>query len=67
MVAMATKEDLLEELEGMPPFLLEDVLRFVRFLKTHRRGQEIEPTLISESSLAKDWLGPEEDDAWAHL
>jgi hypothetical protein len=23
--------------------------------------------LMSEASLAKDWLSPEEDEAWAHL
>jgi len=26
-----------------------------------------ETTLLSEEALAKDWLRPEEDKAWAHL
>lgn len=26
-----------------------------------------EPALMAESALAKDWLNPEEDAAWAHL
>lgn len=26
-----------------------------------------EPALLSESALAKDWLRPEEDAAWAHF
>ncbi|MBI1321222.1 MAG: hypothetical protein GC168_20035 [Candidatus Hydrogenedens sp.] len=26
-----------------------------------------EPALLAESSLAADWLRPEEDEAWAHL
>lgn len=27
----------------------------------------IEPYLLSETALAKDWLRPEEDAAWQHL
>lgn len=26
-----------------------------------------EPALLSEESLAEDWLRPEEDEAWSHL
>ena len=26
-----------------------------------------ETTLLSEDSLAEDWMRPEEDEAWAHL
>ena len=35
-----------------------------------RRGlpiEGIENYLLSESALAKDWLSPEEDEAWQHL
>lgn len=27
----------------------------------------LEPALLSEESLAEDWLRPEEDEAWSHL
>lgn len=26
-----------------------------------------EPALLAEQALAKDWMKPEEDEAWAHL
>ena len=31
------------------------------------RDKKIETSFLSESSLAKDWLTPEEDEAWQHL
>lgn len=64
---MGTRDDLLDALEDAPPAVLEGVLRYVRFLKTHRSGEGLEPALLSESVLAKDWSRPEEDAAWAHL
>ncbi len=30
-------------------------------------SEAVVPVLAAESSLAKDWLGPEEDAAWANL
>ena len=32
-----------------------------------RRNAQIEPALLSEAALAKDWNRPEEDAAWAYL
>ena len=29
--------------------------------------EEVNLTLLSETSLATDWLRPEEDEAWSHL
>ena len=31
------------------------------------RDEKIETSFLSESSLAKDWSTPEEDEAWQHL
>ena len=31
------------------------------------RDRKIETSFLSESLLAKDWLTPEEDEAWQHL
>lgn len=67
MVAMGTKEDLLRELDDTPAPMLEEVLRYLRYLKAHPHREEPWPLLVSESSLAKDWSRPEEDEAWAHL
>lgn len=50
---------------------LDEALDFLRFLKSRHaqetRTERVEAMLLSESSLAKDWLHPEEDEAWADL
>ena len=38
-----------------------------RALVTILDDEEPEPALLSEEALARDWLRPEEDEAWAHL
>ncbi|NLA40187.1 MAG: hypothetical protein GX874_02050 [Smithella sp.] len=43
------------------PFLFE-VLDFVRFLKVRSGREKLENAVMSESSLAKDWLKKEEDE-----
>jgi len=65
---MATnrKDVLLREMENLPEPLLGEVLDFVRFLKM--KSQEmLDTAALSESSLEKDWLRPEEDKAWENL
>jgi hypothetical protein len=64
---MSTKELLLREIEATPDELLEEVLDFVQFLKQRKDLDRFEITLASESSLQKDWLRPEEDEAWQDL
>lgn len=63
---MVTREVILNEIEKIPEPLLEEVLDFIRFLKT-KKAEGIETAIASESSLRKDWLRPEEDEAWADL
>ena len=38
-----------------------------RALLTWQTGPDITCALLSEASLAVDWLTPEEDEAWAYL
>ena len=67
---MSVKEQLAEEIEKVPEPMLEELLDFARFLRTkaERSGQAgRELAVLSESSLSKDWLSPEEDAAWADL
>lgn len=64
---MTTKELILGEIKKMPEPLLEEVLDFIRFLETKALGQKMETAIASESSLKKDWLRPEEDEAWRNL
>ena len=63
---MNLKKLLFQELDEVP-FLLEKVLDFVRFLKAKHPKEKLEISILSESSLQKDWLSPEEDDAWQDL
>jgi len=63
-----TKKDLIvREIEEVPEPMLEEILDFVRFLKVKGAQEKLEITLLSEPSLQKDWLKPEEDEAWRDL
>ncbi len=64
---MNTKQLIAKEIAQVPEPLLEEVLDFVRFLKSKRAQEKLETSLLSESSLKKDWLRPEEEKAWRHL
>ncbi len=64
---MSNKEIILKEIEHVPDALLEEVVDFLRFLKTKMIKEKYEITVASESSLKKDWLRPEEDEAWQDL
>jgi len=65
---METKELILKEIEGIPKQYLNEVLDFIRFLKTKALEERvIETAIASETSLKKDWLRPEEDEAWKDL
>jgi lipase chaperone LimK len=64
---MTIKEKITQELEKLPEPVLQEVLDFVEFLKTKQQKKMLEITIMSESSLAKDWLKPEEDAAWQNL
>lgn len=67
MGAMGIRETLLEELEEAPEPVLEELLQFLHLLQNRETGPRAALPLLSESSLARDWLRPEEDEAWAHL
>ncbi len=64
---MSKKELLMNELEQVPEPFLDEVLDFVYFLKTKIIKEKLDATIASESSLKKDWLKPEEDEAWQSL
>jgi len=64
---MNTKEAIAHEIEQVPEPLLDQVLEFLLSLKSQYQQEKLEITMMSESSLAKDWLSPEEDEAWQDL
>ncbi|KWT92175.1 DUF2281 domain-containing protein [Candidatus Magnetominusculus xianensis] len=64
---MGKKELLVRELEQMPETYIDEVLDFVHFLKAKITREGIAIASASESSLGKDWLRPEEEEAWRSL
>ncbi len=63
------KEQIDKYLEYLPDEYLNDVLAYLRFLsfKNKQENIEVSSMLLSEQSLAKEWLTPKEDEAWQHL
>ena len=64
---MQNIREVIGEIEELPEPLLEEVLNFVRFLKSQASQERFEAALLSETALGKDWLRPEEDEAWCDL
>ncbi|HEX3531696.1 MAG TPA: DUF2281 domain-containing protein [Thermoanaerobaculia bacterium] len=64
---MTKRELVLTEIEQAPEPLLDEILGFVRLLQKAPFEGSLDLALASESALAKDWLGPEEDEAWRDL
>ncbi|TAK07203.1 DUF2281 domain-containing protein [bacterium] len=64
---MSTKEEILNAIEQVPEASLEAVLEFVRLLKTRNMRDKLDISVASESSLKKDWLRNEDDEAWRDL
>jgi hypothetical protein len=65
---LSVKEQLLREIQKTSDSTLKEVLDFLLFIKTRELQQEqLEISLLSEPSLAEEWLTPEEDEAWQHL
>ena len=64
---MDKKELIIHEIEQIHESYLEEILDFVRFLKAKTSSETMETSILSESSLKKDWLKKEEDEAWRDL
>ncbi len=61
-----SKQQLLENLiSNVPENKLDIIVAFVRFIL--EENPDIDNSLLSEASLAKDWLREEEDAAWENL
>ena len=64
---MLDKERVIREIHDLPEPLIQEVLDFVRLLKTKATREISETAILSESALQKDWLTSEEDEAWRNL
>lgn len=61
-----SKQQLLENLiSDMPENKLDIILAFAQFIM--HEEPNIDNSLLSEPSLAKDWMRKEEDAAWKNL
>ncbi len=64
---MTKFETLVHEAESIPDAVLDEVLDFLRFLKSRQLLALPETALLSEDVLSRDWLTAEEDAAWQTL
>jgi len=64
---MLSKEALHKDIDAMPEEFTEEIYDFVNSLKRKHTKESAESLLLSESSLRKDWLSAEEDEAWQNL
>lgn len=65
---MMPKEKIIEEIESLPDYLLDEVVDFIGYLKIRNINKRYNDIILaSQESLSKDWLKPEEDEAWSNL
>jgi len=62
---MAVKDLIVKEIGKVPESYHAEILDFIYFLETKK--QKMETMIARESALRKDWLRPEEDEAWRDL
>lgn len=63
---MSKRELVAAEIGQLSEQDLDRLLAFIHLLSEEHTERSL-PRLAAESALAKDWLTPEEDEAWAHL
>ncbi len=63
---MSKRELIAQELGRLSERDLDQLLAFLRSLE-EAHAEAAAPAMAAESALAKDWLSPEEDAAWANL
>ena len=64
---MSKKHTLTDDIRAISESFRDEVLGFIRFVKTKIATDKLDILIASESSLKKDWLRPEEDEAWKDL
>ncbi len=64
---MTARELIIKKIEKLPERYVQEVLDFINFLETKAIEERMGTAIMSESSLKKDWLRPEEDEAWQDL
>ena len=62
---METKQIITNLISQVPESKLHTILAFVKFILLEE--ENVNNSLLSEPSLAKDWMSKEEDTAWQNL
>ena len=57
----------MKEIEQAPEEAVAEALDFLRFLTARVRAERFATAIASEPVLSRDWLSPDEDDAWRDL
>lgn len=64
---MSKRELISQELGRLSEPDLDRLLLFLRRTRAEDHAEATVPMMAAETALAKDWLSPEEDAAWASL
>jgi hypothetical protein len=64
---MTAKEAIVQAVEDLPDDCLDDLVRYVEVLRRRAAVRAMPTAMASEAVLAKDWLRPEEEEAWRDL
>jgi hypothetical protein len=64
---MTTKDAIIHAVEQLPQEYLDEVAVYLQKMKLRAAHQNVPTALASENTLARDWLRPEEDEAWQDL
>ena len=64
---MTAKEAIVQAVEDLPEDCLDDLAQYVETLRQRAALRAVPTALASQATLAKDWLRPEEDEAWQDL
>jgi len=59
------EEKIIEKIRELPVSYRNQLIDFIEYLRL--KAQRKETLYLSEKSLSKDWLLPEEDEAWKDL
>jgi hypothetical protein len=64
---MTARDSILQAVETLPEDCLDDLAHYADALRQRTALQTTPTAPASEAVLAKDWLRPEEDEAWRDL
>lgn len=64
---VSTKELLHAEIDRVPEAIAREVFDYLGYLQQKSLKEKLGELAIAETSLKKDWLSAEEDEAWRNL